>query len=460
MPRASRTLQRILAVRVLLVSLSACIALAAFTLGSYLLDTPRLRRLTLENETRRIVAALAESRDPQFWPEFRDFPEHYGFRVYDHRAADRRKLVSEANAQLLLPLDASEDGNLESALSEGFGPLQAPGGEAVEDRWQATDHVDIAGHSYWVQVAMVGDPAWRWRGVIGEEMRDHVLVPVLFIIPALGLAMVLTATLSLRPLRRVAALAGSLDRALTQGAPLAPLPEDNLPLEIRAKVGAINAMLGRVERSFVLQKQFAADVAHELRTPLAVVLLEARRLSASPEREAITEELNALGALVNQLLRFAQVESLMAQERGELDLAAVARAVCENLAGTAVAHGIALEFDAPDAPVRLPGHAALIDSAIRNVMENAIRLAPAGSTVSVTVRGEGCVVVEDRGPGVADAQKELIFSRFWRADRSPGGAGIGLALVRRITRLHGGDARVEDRPGGGARFVLRFAAEP
>jgi len=342
-------------------------------------------------------------------------------------------------------------------LSEGFGPAQAPGGQAVDDRWQMIDHFDVKDRSYWVQMVMVGDPAWRWQRVVEEEMRDHVMVPVLFIIPALGVAMLLTTMSALRPLRGIAALAEALGRAVALGGPLTPLPEDNLPLEIRHVVAAINAMLHRLERSFQVQKQFASDVAHELRTPLAVVVLEASRLPASPARDAITEELNHLAALVNQLLRFAQAEDVMMRERHLVDLVGIARKVCEDLAGAAVGKDVTIEFDAPAQPISLLGNAALIDIAIGNVLDNAVRLAPSGTAVCVTVTLDGKVFVDDRGPGVPDEHKESIFDRFWRADRSRGGVGIGLALVRRVARLHGGDVRVEDRAGGGARFILTFA---
>ncbi len=84
-------------------------------------------------------------------------------------------------------------------------------------------------------------------------------------------------------------------------------------------------------------------------------------------------------------------------------------------------------------------------------------MSPPRSTVSVSVDSSHKIVVEDRGPGAPDAQKELIFERFWRADRRRGlGSGIGLTLVRRIALLHGGDVRIEDRSGGGARFVVSF----
>lgn len=174
-------------------------------------------------------------------------------------------------------------------------------------------------------------------------------------------------------------------------------------------------------------------------------------------RSEITTELNAFADLVNQLLRFAQAEDVMAREQHAVDVCAVARATCEDMASAAALQHVTLAFDAQSQSVELRGHGALIDIAVRNLVGNAIRYSLPGGTVSITVGPAGDITVDDCGPGVPDAQKELIFERFYRADRRRGGAGIGLALVRRIARLHGGDATVQDRPGGGAQFVLRIA---
>lgn len=454
MPRR-RTLQRILVLRALFVSLSASVALTVFFLLHYMLNTPLMRQLTLENEVREIVAGLVRGDDPARWVRFRDYPGAYAFRVFDHRAAQRRKLIAEANAALLPPVTETQG---DADVTEGFGQLKDLGAQTGGDRWQITDHVDAAGHSFWVQVVMAGDPDWRWRTVIGDEMRDHVMLPVLFLIPALTGAMLLTTSFALRPLGRIAVQAEALGQAVVTGGSVAPLLDTGLPVEIGNLVAAINAMLQNLQRSFQVQKQFASDVAHELRTPIAVLLLEAVRLPASPMRETIIQDLTALGSLVNQLLRFAQAEDVMMRERGLVDLTAAVQRVCEDLAGTAIGRGVTFEFDAPDSPVIVMGHDGLIDIAVRNVLDNAIRWSPVNTTVSISVRGGGTVIVEDRGPGVPDAQKERIFERFWRAAPTKmEGSGIGLALVQRVTQLHGGRARVEDRPGGGARFILAFA---
>jgi signal transduction histidine kinase len=457
--RPSPTLQRILLVRLSAVTLAVSVALTSFFFFRYMLDKPRLRELTLEADLKTIVVALDHHQDPAQWWQFQHYPEHYALRVFDHRTTDRRRLVTQVNTELLPALSLRQDGSSDLNISEGFAALQVPADRPGEDRWLLTDHVDVRKHSYWVQLAMVGDPDWRWRGAILDEMRDHVFIPLLFVIPALTLGLALSIRQSLRPLKRVAVEAETLNAALASGRPLAALSEARLPREIHSVVAAVNIMLGRLEELFLAQKQFTSDAAHELRTPIAVLLLQAAHLPPGPLREAITTELDGLARLVNQLLRFAQAEDMMTHERHLVDVGAVARSVCEDMASPAVGHRVSLAFDAPPNPVELLGHSALIDIAIRNLLDNAIRHSPPGGTVSVAVNADGTISVEDEGPGVSDEQKQIIFQRFYRADRQRSGTGIGLALVRRIARLHGGDAFAEDRPGGGARFVLRLTSE-
>ena len=324
-----------------------------------------------------------------------------------------------------------------------------------DDIWIITGRGEVGGHIYWVQAAMVDDPAWQWQSVLGQELFDHVVLPTLFIVPALMLAVYFVTRRALGPLTRVARQAGELGSAVASGRPFAPLSDEGLPLEFEGVVSGINAMLGKLDRSLTLQKEFTSDVAHQLRTPLAVMLLEVSALQPGAAPDRVKRELSDLADLVNQLLGFAQAEDAMVRQRDAVDIAATARKVCEDLAGPAFGAKKQIEFDAPDEGVVVSGHPSLIEVAIRNIVENAVKLSPPRSTVSVKVDTERKITVEDRGPGVPDAQKMLIFERFWRADgQRVSGSGIGLALVRRIAFLHGGDVRVEDRPGGGARFVI------
>ena len=455
--RSPRSLKRILAVRTMAVSVSVAVSLTVAVFFNYMLDTAELRRATLQADLRQVVQTLAAGKDPAALDRFRRYPNAYGLRVFSHRATYHRKLVTEANADLLPPLRPPPGDSGEFALSEGFGLQPRENDQSNDDRWMLTDHVDANGQSYWVQMAMVGDPAWRWTAVMAEEMRSDVLLPLAFIIPTLTLTMILTIGHALRPLDRMAMQAGALSRAVTSGAPFEPIGEDNAPAEIGAVIVALNTMMLNMRHSFRRQQQFASDAAHELRTPLAVLLLEAERLPPSESRDLIIRDMKALGGMVNQLLRFAQAEDVMARERRMLDLTAVARQVCEDIAALAVTRGQTIAFEAPAEPVAVTGHDALIDVAISNVLDNALKHSPVGASVTVIVGSDGTVCIDDQGPGVPDAQKDRIFERFWRASALGTGAGIGLALVRRVARLHGGDARVEDVPSGGARFILTFA---
>jgi signal transduction histidine kinase len=290
-------------------------------------------------------------------------------------------------------------------------------------------------------------------------MIDHVAIPALVVLPVLALALLLAVRSVLRPLHRVARQAEALGAAVATGQRMEKLPADRLPLELRQMVEALNAMLVKLELVLGQQRQFTADAAHQLRTPLSVMMLEAAALAPGPATTHIREELEGLARLVNQLLRLAQADAAMAGERHPVDIGTVARRVCEGLAPLAVARGQVIEFDAPERPVAIQGLDPLVDAAVSNLVDNALRHAPPGGTVSVTVAdgAEPRVVVEDRGPGVPDAQKRRIFERFGRLGPADGGAGIGLALVQQVAVLHGGHAWVEDRPGGGSRFVLSFA---
>jgi len=459
--RRKRTLSQLLAIEMTLVALGVSFALIVFYAAHYLLDTQELRRLTLEAQVRDIVGAMQRGDDPAAWKLYKDHPGDYGFRVFDHRQAWQRKIVAEANAELLSALEtvpgtagAGAGQDLVSGFTSGAAADGAPDRDSVS---VITGRGEVGDRVYWVQAAMADDPAWRWMGVLGQELLDHVALPALFIVPALTFAVYWTTRRVLRPLTRVARQAGELGSAVASGRPFVPLSGERLPLEFDGVVAAINAMLAKLDRSLTLQKEFTSDVAHELRTPLAVLQLEVSSLPPGAARDQVMRELGELGDLVNQLLRFAQAEDAMTRKRDPVDIAGAAREVCEDLAGAAFAAEKQIEFDAPDHGVLVSGHPALIDAAIRNIVDNAVKLSPPRSIISVSVDSTRKIVVDDRGPGVPDAQKERIFERFWRADRQrASGSGIGLALVRRIAFLHGGDVRVEDRPGGGARFVLTF----
>jgi signal transduction histidine kinase len=465
---APRSLSYILAIRMIAASVTVSFLLMFLFVGHYLSNTASLRDATLRANVDAIAQALNRGENPAALPLYRDYPAAYGFRVFDRRNLAKRRILASANTRWLPPVQrpastmSDPDGDRDGAavagdLLEGFTRLQ-PNGRALPG-----DHVVsllihrevVGGHKYWVQAYMIGDPAWAGTTVILAKLTSHVLIPVLFIIPALTLAIFLAVRAALQPLRLLSQEASKIGTAVARGQMLVPVSEQGMAREFSEVAATINTILARLDRSLQLQKQFTSDAAHELRTPLAVLQLEISQLPPSPARERIKSDLSELGNLVNELLRFAQAEDVMVHEREAVDVAAVARAVCEDAVVAAIARRQAIELDHEAAGCVVPGNATLIEIAVRNLVDNALKYSPPGSVVSVRVDSGPVVVVEDCGPGIPAGQRGAIFERFWRADRQAGnGAGIGLALVRRIAQLHDGCARIEDRPSGGTRLIL------
>ena len=451
------SLSRIIAIRMVLASLFVSTLLAVFFSARYALDTQYLRSNVLLRQAAAIASDFANKADPANRSYFRRFPNAYAFRVYSDRLASRRRVLAQANAQLLPPIPTKADGET-GDLQEELAVLPLSGNRYGRTLWVLT-HRETPGHRqhYWVEVAMAGDPAWLWLNVIGQEMWDHVLLPVLAIVPALTLVMLLAVRYALRPLRRLEEQATGVRNSVAAGRPVTPLAVDGLPAEFRPLLAAVNALLCRLEQSLAMQKQFTANIAHELRTPLAILLLQTAELPAGAARQQITDELGDLRNLVNELLGFAQAEEALITSRDLVDLGEAVRKACEDAVPIAVRRGQIVEFEQFGPPLTVPGNAALIEIAVRNILENALKYSPSRTTVTVSLDRDGSILVEDRGPGVNDEDKKRVFERFWRRrGERVHGTGVGLALVRRIAELHQGDVRLEDRQGGGTRCVLNL----
>lgn len=252
---------------------------------------------------------------------------------------------------------------------------------------------------------------------------------------------------------------------------LAPVPELDLPREARVLVAKINDLLGRLERSMAAQKRFVADAAHQLRTPLASVLLHAERAERAPDRETARQALRGLHTAVEraarlsqQLLALARADPEAAASRAmtAVDLVGLAREVGEEWIPRALERRIDFGFVAPEEPVVVSGNAGLLGELMSNLIENALSYCGPRSRVTLQVERNPAPVlaVEDDGPGVPESERERVFERFYRVDgNGADGCGLGLAIVREIATLHRAVARVSVGSGGrGARFMVEFPA--
>jgi two-component system, OmpR family, sensor kinase len=291
------------------------------------------------------------------------------------------------------------------------------------------------------QVVQIAQPMSA-RRELAASMALRTIMPLLAVLPFLAMLIWFTIARGLKPLDRVAAAVARRSPAL-----LEPLPESDLPREVQPLVGALNDLLSRLRHTLDAQRAFVADAAHELRTPLTAVHLQAQlaeRATSEAERAAALSELKGglerATRLVEQLLTLAREEPGVSEAPpAAVDLAELAREVIADLAPLAGAKGIDLGLSSTAAST-LSGDADALRTLISNLVDNAIRYTPAGGRVDVALAddGSGVLTVRDNGQGIALADRERVFDRFYRGSSAGGirGSGLGLAIVKRIAERH------------------------
>lgn len=265
---------------------------------------------------------------------------------------------------------------------------------------------------------------------------------------------------ALQPLRRFTAQAEKINQDSLVRVRL----DESTIQEFRQLSHAVNGMLDRLAHSFDLQRQFAGNAAHELRTPLALMqtkleLFCEEHADADAETMQMAafqmEQLDRLSALVRTLLSMSNLQSVPRTD--EIALAPLAEEILTDLAPLAQENQVTLRQDCEE--VSMVGSDALIYRLLFNLIENAIKYNKPGGAVFVSVKqADENVILEvaDTGSGIPADCMESIFEPFFRVDKSRsrqmGGVGLGLALVREIARLHGGSVRAEARAEGGTAF--------
>ncbi|MGB5757109.1 MAG: HAMP domain-containing sensor histidine kinase, partial [Acidimicrobiales bacterium] len=268
---------------------------------------------------------------------------------------------------------------------------------------------------------------------------------------------------ALRPVHRMTMVARDITATDLSRRIGLPGPDD----EMKGLADTFDAMLDRLQGAFEDQRRFVQDASHELRNPLAVARANLELALSDPNAtvadvrasaEVAMRSTERMAALVDDLLDQAR-SGMPAVARTEVDLVAMAGDVVEEFSAAARQRHLVLALVAPMAPLVAKGDGPALRRALINLVANAVRLAPANTTVTVSVaRGDHCAVVSvaDAGPGISVADHDNVFKRFWRGDPSGGGTGLGLSIVKQIAERHGGTASVESTLGSGSTFRIKL----
>lgn len=268
-----------------------------------------------------------------------------------------------------------------------------------------------------------------------HELAEHVLLPMLLLAAPMALAGRWAIRQAVKPLE----LAAQRIDAASGEARGVRINAVTLPIETAPFADAVNNLLDRVDRAAAMHEAFAADIAHELRTPLTLLSLELDQLD-DPRAEQLRADVAAMRRLIDQLMLLAQVDAQQAAHLppAEIDLAEIAGDVAAQLAPAALAEGKMLEVRG-DRPLIVHGRHEAVAAALRNLVENALRVTPPAVPVVIYADRPGQIAVSDGGEGLSPERLAVLTQRLRRADHaSQNGAGLGLAIVARIMAAHGG----------------------
>jgi len=299
-----------------------------------------------------------------------------------------------------------------------------------------------------------------------EARLDLLLTMAPMVVLVLGTAVVIGVVIrrTISPLARMASRWNERSHAS-----LDAIEVDDVPRELLPFATALNDLLARQRQMLERQRQFTANVAHQLRTPLTGLSLGLARAAESNELTEVRRVLRELEQTTQRTARMVQqmlALSRLGPEMGSgikltpTDLVALCREVAESYLDAALERQIEMEFIGPDAPWMQPAQPELLAEAIGNLLDNALRYTPKGGALQVMVDPSlRRIGISDSGPGISENDRQAVLQRYVRGSAAHGdGSGLGLAIVGEIAQLHGAEVLIEHAVLGGACISLRFGS--
>ncbi len=439
-------LQSILSRQLLLIAGAVILANVLFVAFVDASDRNGLVRDAVRRELNRLETAyLAAAGEPGAFVAtingiYDDHPQAYGFALVTADGA----LLDGKNAALIPP---------DMLQSRAFAQDWLAWPDGVETKPVLGFHnMTASPDNVSVLFYMGDDPANLVRFEILDEFMGHVLLPLLPIAALLIAGTMITIRRALEPVSKAAAWA----RSIRPGKPVAALEQDDAPAEIVDLTQAVRRTVERLDAELQAEQRRAAEAAHALRTPAAVLVARLDALPEGPPFDAIAADVRALSRTVTQFLSSSGADRLEIPDGAEVNLNALAQDVVAELAPFVDAQGGELTLSPAASPIIVPGAREAMALALTNLIENAVHHGGPG-VVEVTVGPGAEIAVRDHGPGLPSVEDDDLFEPFQRGPKAPrGGAGLGLAIVDRVQRAHGGNVTAEPAPGGGALVRLRY----
>jgi two-component system sensor histidine kinase TctE len=312
------------------------------------------------------------------------------------------------------------------------------------------------------------------RSTLAAEIIKGVMVPQFIILPLAVLLVWLALVRGIRPL-------SDLEQRIRARKPddLSPIEESHIPQEVAPLVDSINDLLTRLTTSLGTQKRFLADAAHQLKTPLAGLRMQAELAQRETNPQGIRGSLQQIARssirathTVNQLLALARAETTgRSLPVAPIDLARLVLDVVRDSVPRALEHSVDLGYEGPEETPQdchIEGNATLLQEMVRNLIDNAMHYSGRGGVVTARILIDRyskvqVLQVEDNGPGIPLAERDLVLQPFYRAlGTNVDGSGLGLAIVNEVVQQHGATLVMEDahpsQPRPGLRLSIRFAA--
>ena len=293
---------------------------------------------------------------------------------------------------------------------------------------------------------------------IAQIARSIVLrsrLPILLTALAFALTVTLGVLLSARFVSRSIARVTKLALAIDPAAPQGSIALDQVPLELKPLIQALNCAFDEIDAYIRMQRRFLGNAAHQLRTPLTVLRAKIENVAEPALRAELVRDIRSLASLVSAMLDLARLQN-HAIEKQPLDLAIVTRDVLADLSPTALDAGIELSLEADEDIVIIQGVEAAIRSALANLVSNAL-IHAWGARHIVATLSRGSVSITDDGAGISPDVRDKLLEPFQTGNSANGSAGLGLSIVQEIMAAHGGELIMTAAPGAGTTACLRFS---